>query len=189
MPSAWGCKRSGALRRVGEWATDGMLGALDGNRDFDDFYRSEYGRLLALAVALCRDRAAAEDVVQDAFLAAHRKWEVVSGYDAPAAFVRRVVINRSRSRFRRRARERDAMNRLASRSSGCDEASPIDVDSFWVLVRTLPAQQARCIALRYVDDLDVAAIAAVLGCAEPTVRVHLHRAHRSLASRLELEAD
>ena len=81
------------------------------------------------------------------------------------------------------------MNRLASRSSGCDEASPIDVDSFWALVRTLPAQQARCIALRYVDDLDVAAIAAVLGCAEPTVRVHLHRAHRSLASRLELEAD
>ena len=56
-----------------------MLGALDGNRDFDGFYRSEYGRVLALAVALCRDRAAAEDVVQDAFVAAHRKWEVVYG--------------------------------------------------------------------------------------------------------------
>ena len=64
---------------MGEWATDGMLGALDGNRDFDGFYRSEYGRVLALAVALCRDRAAAEDVVQDAFVAAHRKWEVVYG--------------------------------------------------------------------------------------------------------------
>ena len=166
-----------------------MLGALDGNRDFDDFYRTEYGRVLALAVALCRDRGAAEDLVQDAFVAAHRKWDVVSGYDAPGAFVRRVVINRSRSRFRRRARERDAMNRLASRSSGWDEVSPVDVDSFWALVRTLPAQQARCIALRYVDDLDVAAIAALLGCAQPTVRVHLHRAHQSLASRLELEAD
>ena len=73
------------------------------------------------------------------------------------------------------------MNRWASRSSGWDETSPVDVDAFWALVRTLPAQQARCIALRYVEDL-AAAIAAVLGCAQPTVRVHLHRAHRSLAS-------
>ena len=159
------------------------------DRDFDEFYRSEYGRVLALGLALCGDRGAAEDLVQDAFVAAHRKWAVVGGYDAPGAFVRRVVINRSRSRRRRRGREREALARFAGRPDVADEGGSVDADSFWSLVRTLPAQQARCIALRYVDDLDVAAIASILGCAEPTVRVHLHRAHRALATRLELEAD
>ena len=163
---------------------------MNGDRTFDEFYRSEYGRVLALAVVLCGDRGAAEDLVQDAFLAAHRKWDVVGEYDAPGAFVRRVLINRSRSRFRRRGRERDALARLAARSvEAADEASEVDADTFWSLVRTLPRQQARCVALRYVDDLDVAAIASILGCAEPTVRVHLHRAHQTLATRLELEAD
>ena len=65
----------------------------------------------------------------------------------------------------------------------------VDTDRFWDAVRSLPAQQARCVALRYVDDLDVAAIATILGCAEPTVRVHLHRARLALADRLGLEAD
>ncbi len=162
-----------------------MLGALDGVGTFEEFYRSEYGRVLALASSLCGDRGAAEDLVQDAFLAAHRKWDRVSGYDAPGAFVRRVVVNRSRSRFRRRGREAAALSRLAAPDSVDDEY--VDTDDFWRVVRSLPAQQARCVALRYVDDLDVAVIASILGCAEPTVRVHLHRARLTLAERLGLE--
>lgn len=35
------------------------------------------------ARVLVRDRAAAEDLAQESFLAAHRSWEKVSGYDAP----------------------------------------------------------------------------------------------------------
>lgn len=159
-----------------------------GDRNFDDFYRAEYGRVLALAFALTGDRGAAEDLVQDAFVAAHRKWERVSGYDAPGAFVRRVVANRSRSWFRRRGRESAALARLAARPTREHDA-PVDGETFWAAVRSLPAQQSRCIALRYVEDLDVAAIAAVLGCAESPVRVHLHRARRTLAIRLGVEAD
>src|SRR3954447_20679087 len=92
-----------------------MLGAVDGAGTFDEFYRTEYGRVLALAVALCGDRAAAEDLVQDGFLAAHRKWERVAAYDAPGAFVRRVVLNRAATRRRRRGREAAALERLAAR--------------------------------------------------------------------------
>lgn len=65
----------------------------------------------------------------------------------------------------------------------------VDTDTFWRAVRALPQQQARCVVLRYVEDLDTAGIAAVLGCAEPTVRVHLHRARLTLAVTLGLEAD
>lgn len=166
-----------------------MLAGLSGAGDFEAFYRREYGRVLALAVALCGDRAAAEDLVQDAFLAAHQKWAVVGGYDAPGAFVRRVVLNRSRSRRRRRGREAAALARVAARNASSVEDPPVTDDAFWAAVRALPRMQARCVLLRYVDDLDAASIAAVLGCAEPTVRVHLHRARLALASRLGLEAD
>jgi RNA polymerase sigma-70 factor (ECF subfamily) len=166
-----------------------MLGALDGAGTFDEFYRSEYGRVLALAVALCGDRAAAEDLVQDAFVAAHRKWEHVSRYEAPGAFVRRVVLNRAATRRRRRGREAAALARLAAREPVVGDDLIVPDDAFWTAVRALPPMQARCVVLRYVDDLDAGSIASVLGCAEATVRVHLHRARRTLASGLGMEAD
>jgi RNA polymerase sigma-70 factor (ECF subfamily) len=170
-----------------------MLEVLDGAGSFDEFYRAEYGRVLALAVALCGDRAAAEDLVQDGFLAAHRKWDRVAAYDAPGAFVRRVVLNRAATRRRRRAREAAALARLAARTPvGVSADASVDAvtdEDFWAVVRALPPMQARCVVLRYVDDLDAASIASVLGCAEPTVRVHLHRARLTLAARLRLDVD
>ena len=45
-----------------------------GSDDFDAFFRREYRSLVGLAVVLSGDRAAAEDLAQDALLAAHRKW-------------------------------------------------------------------------------------------------------------------
>jgi RNA polymerase sigma-70 factor (ECF subfamily) len=40
------------------------------------------------------------------------------------------------------------------------------------------------VALHYIDDRPIAAIAAILGCAEGTVKAHLHQARRSLARTL-----
>ena len=166
-----------------------MLRTLDDEgQDFDNFYRAEYGRMLALGVALTGDRAAAEDLVQDAFVSANRQWVRIGTYDSPAGFVRRAIINRSRSRFRRRSREAAALARVAAEPV-VDADGFVDTDAFWAAVRALPVQQMRCVVLRYVEDLDTAGIAAVLECAEPTVRVHLHRARLTLAVTLGLEAE
>jgi DNA-directed RNA polymerase specialized sigma24 family protein len=40
------------------------------------------------------------------------------------------------------------------------------------------------VALHYVDDRAVADIAVILGCAEGTVKAHLHQARQSLARTL-----
>ncbi len=156
---------------------------------FDQFYAATSRRTLALAYALTGDWGDAEDLVQDAFSAAHRKWPQVSGYDDPSSWVRRLVLNRSVSRWRRAQREALAVVRLGSRSLDAIAADdPID-PQFWAAVRRLPAQQARAVALFYVEDLAVEQIAAHLQCSVGSVKTHLSRARAALASQLETKED
>jgi RNA polymerase sigma factor (sigma-70 family) len=151
--------------------------------NFEDLYRREFPAIVAIAYVLSGSRTAAEDLAQEAFLAAHRRWEDVSGYDNPSAWVRRVCINRSMSLLRRRVVEAKAMTRLGGRRTLPDELPP-DADAFWQAVRRLPKRQAQVVALHYLDDLPVVVIAEVLACAEGTVKVHLHRARSALARDL-----
>jgi RNA polymerase sigma-70 factor (ECF subfamily) len=53
-------------------------------------------------------------------------------------------------------------------------------------VRSLPRRQAQAVALHYLEDLPVAEIARVLGCAEGTVKAHLHHGREALGRRLAL---
>jgi RNA polymerase sigma-70 factor, ECF subfamily len=155
---------------------------------FELLYRREFGKVVALAYVLSGSRSAAEELAQDAFMAAHRRWDVISGYDDPAAWVRRVCANRSTSLIRRRTSEAKALARLAGRRVLPEELPP-DAAAFWEKVRKLPKRQAQVIALHYLDDLSVAQIAAILDCAEGTVKVHLHRGRKALAAGLHVTMD
>jgi RNA polymerase sigma-70 factor (ECF subfamily) len=61
-------------------------------------------------------------------------------------------------------------------------------DELWRAVRRLPPHQAKAVVLHYVDDCSVAEIASILGCADGTVKTHLHRARRTLADVLGHDA-
>ena len=152
--------------------------------DFESFYRAEYRQVVGLAYALSGSRIAAEDIAQDAFLAAHRQWDRVASYDKPEAWVRRVVANLSVSLFRTKAREAGAVARLKSRSSYLPQM-PAEDAHFWKAVRALPKRQAQAIALHYLEDRSVSEIAEVLECAEATVKVHLHKGRQRLARKLD----
>lgn len=149
---------------------------------FRDFYQSEYLRVLALCRALVDDRTLAEDLCQEAFLSALNRWDSLRD---PPRWIRRVAINKARSRWRRLYAERRALLRLATLQRE-PEGLPPDTEAFWSLVRGLPRRQAQAVALFYVDDLPVSEIASILGCAESTVRVHLMRARKTLARRLQV---
>jgi RNA polymerase sigma-70 factor (ECF subfamily) len=175
-----------------ELAVDGSQSADDSDTDepallpsrFEDFFTAEYRRVVGLAAVLCGRRDVAEELAQDAFVAAFRRWERISRYDDPAAWVRRVVLNLATSAFRRRVREARALVRLAARRDHPTELTVQDAH-FWEAVRQLPGRQAQCVALRYLEDRSVAAIGHVLGIRESTVRVHLHHGLTALAVALE----
>jgi DNA-directed RNA polymerase specialized sigma24 family protein len=58
---------------------------------------------------------------------------------------------------------------------------PADTEHFWDEVRALPRRQAQTIALVYLEDLSIRDVARILGCSEPTARVHLARGRHRLA--------
>jgi RNA polymerase sigma-70 factor, ECF subfamily len=164
------------------------LSRADGlHEPFESFFARERDAVLGVAFALTGDRGIAEDLVQDAFLEAFRKWDRVARYDQPGAWVRRVVANMSVSAFRRRRGELRMLTQLIARraSSVVPELSPSTL-AFWQAVRALPRRQAQVAALFYLEDRPIADIAQILQMAEGTVKKHLHDARQTLVRTLDL---
>lgn len=157
-----------------------------GTVGFEEFYRSNYRSVLRLAYTMSGSWAAAEDLTHEAFEAAYRRWHEVGNYRRSEAWVRQVVVNKARSRLRRLYAEASA--RLRLRTPRHYEI-PESTDDFWALLRALPRQQAAALALHYLEARTTAEIAAILGCAPSTARVHLHNGRKALATRLGVEED
>ncbi|MEX2134339.1 MAG: SigE family RNA polymerase sigma factor [Acidimicrobiia bacterium] len=155
---------------------------------FDNFYRRELPAVVGLAYVLSGSRSGAEDLAQEGFIAALKRWDQIGRYDDPGAWVRRVVANRAVSRFRRRAAEARALTRLGRPDYRVPDLTPEGVAT-WEAVRRLPKRQAQVIALRYLDGRKVSDIAEILGCSEATVKTHLQRAKHTLAQQLGEEPD
>lgn len=154
-----------------------------GAERFEDFYLREFPAMVALAYAVTRSRLAAEDLAQEALTRAYHRWDRIAGYDNPGTWVRRVTINLSLNSARRIASEAKAMLRLGAPPSL--SAPPEPHDDVWDAVARLPGKQRAAVALHYLEDRSVADVATMLGCSEPTARVHLHRGRAALQSMLE----
>src|SRR3984957_2159784 len=72
------------------------------DEEFDAFMRGRWPAMVRLAYALTGDAGHAEDLAQAAFARAYASWGRVRRAGNPDAYVRRIVINEHRSRFRKR---------------------------------------------------------------------------------------
>ena len=127
-------------------------------------------RLVRLAYLVTGEVLVAEEIVQEAFVAASERWDDV---EQPAAYMRAAVMNRSRSHLRRRELER--RHRRID-----DELVDLGADELWDALRVLDDRQRAAVVLRYYEDLSTDDIAAALGCRPATVRTTLHRAMKVL---------
>lgn len=153
---------------------------------FDGFFRAHYAPVVRLAYSLSGSRPVAEELAQEAFVAAHARWDNLHGFDRPDLWVRRVVINRSISYRRREATERRALAHLREREP--DVAAVTDPDladqELWAAMRELSPRQAEALALFYVEDQPLSEVAKILGLGEETVKTHLKRGRAALAVKL-----
>lgn len=152
--------------------------------DYETFYRQNFRQVVGLGFVLCGDLGAAEDLTQDAFMDAHRKWARLVDYDDPAAWVKRAVANRSVSRKRKKASEDRAITRLRNRRPLPSIELRDHDPEVWAAVRKLPKRQAQVVALVYVNGCTVAQAADTLEIGFETAKTHLSRAKAALATAL-----
>lgn len=155
---------------------------------FELFYERQRRPLIDLAYAVSGSRHGAEDLAQEALAAAFRSWDDISRKDNPGTWVRRILLNKACSAYRRRLAEAKALARHPRdlESVAFPEVTG-EIERIWGEVRRLPRRQTQVIALTYLEGLSQAEMAQVLGISKESVNTHLRRARTTLASRLRLE--
>jgi RNA polymerase sigma factor (sigma-70 family) len=103
--------------------------------------------------------------------------------DNPAAYARTSIVNAHRSTLRRASLHRRAVPRLDARVATAPGRSD-DRLTLLSALRQLSDRERAVVVLRYLEDLDDEAIAAILGCSRPTVRSLAHRAMPKLRAEL-----
>ena len=146
---------------------------------FDAFVRARLPHLLRFGRALTGDEHAAADLVQDALERTLMRWSKVTSED-PEGYVRRAMVNRSISVWRKLARER-LTDEVPQRAY--DDRRPDDV--LLHALKRLPPRQRAVIALRYYEDLTEAQTASILGCSVGTVKSQSSLAMDRLRSLLD----
>lgn len=142
--------------------------------------------LLRLAVMLTGNPTDAEDLLQATLLRCVRHGDRIVAMDAPAAYLRRTMLNEHTSRGRWRARRVQTVPESADRP---EAAAPMigtveQRDEAWRWLATLPPRQRAVLVLRFYEDLPDAGIADVLGISEGTVRSNASRGLAALRDRL-----
>jgi RNA polymerase sigma-70 factor (sigma-E family) len=155
---------------------------------FAELYQASYRRLVLTAYAMTGDLGAAEEITQEAFTVAYGRRGRVARLDSPEAWLRTVVVNLARRRFRRSA----MLDRLLRRQSAEPGAGALPVGEhldLHVAIRRLDEDLRSVVVLHYLADLPVDEVAAVLAIPVGTVKSRLSRARTTLAARLRTEVD
>jgi RNA polymerase sigma-70 factor (sigma-E family) len=164
---------------------------LDADTALEQLYAAHWRRLVRLSVLLLRDQGAAEEVVQDAYVALHARWRSLRDPDKALAYLRQTVVNRSRSAMRHRG----VVDRYVARESGAvpvagaADGSSLAADRRTAVLdalRALPTRQREVLALRHYLELSEVEIAEALGISRGSVKAH---ASRGSAALRELLAD
>ena len=141
--------------------------------EFEEFVDGELPRLLGYARALTGSDHDAWDLTQDALIRTARRWRRIRRDGNPGAYVRVTIARLNIDRHRRTRRE----VLVADVPDSVDRAAPYDGLDPWLRdgLLALTPRQRTAVVLRYVDDLDIAGIAAVMKCSPGTVKSHLSR--------------
>jgi RNA polymerase sigma-70 factor (ECF subfamily) len=154
-----------------------------------EVYAGHYRRLVALLTALAGSRLEAEEAVQEAFVRALGVAGRRPVVEDPEAWLYRVAVNVLRSRWRRVLAGRRAVARLSVPDEPVPADSELVEDRLRLLgaLRRLPFEQREAIALHYLADMPVEAVAVRVGSPIGTVKARLSRGRDALA-RLLAEA-
>lgn len=181
---------------------------LSHDHQFDDPQQSEQlvreniGWMLTLAKRMLSDHAHAEDVVQDAFIAAFRARESFEGRSTIKTWLHRITVNAALMKLRqlKRLREDDIeaylpqFDRYDCRiEAPWPRRSPVEItfdnkrlrELVSTKIALLPDAYRIVLELRDIQGYDTVEVAEVLDISVSNVKVRLHRARSALKKLLE----
>ncbi len=157
---------------------------------FDAFVRARLPELLRFGRSLTGSAEAGADLVQDALERTLLSWSRLNSRDEPEGYVRRIMVNRNISIWRKFGRERstDPLDLVDRPDAATHQDRHFD-DDLWRAIRQLPTKQRAVIALRYYEDLSEADIAQALGCSVGTVKSQASKALAKLRALVPPDAE
>lgn len=159
-----------------------------GESDFEGFFEAEYEPLLKMMHVLCRNRAEAQDLAQEAMARAFERWNRVARASSPRAYVYAIALNLHRSALRRAAlairHRHDAV--VADDDPETVVARRQDI---LLALRSLPRTQLEAVLLVEWLGLTSQEAGTVLGIDPDSVRGRVHRARVTLRERFGGSSD
>jgi RNA polymerase sigma-70 factor (ECF subfamily) len=147
-------------------------------------------QIFRFLLASTRDPDEAETLTQDCLLKAHRNWDSFRGESSVLTWLMRIAINLQKDQWRNRRLQfwrttrqnavdiDDAGEWLASAGTSPEQQllAREQVSAVWRIVKQLSGRQRSIFLLRYVEEMEIAEIAASMGLSEGTIKAHLSRA-------------
>jgi RNA polymerase sigma-70 factor (sigma-E family) len=152
-------------------------------------YDTEYRSLVRMSAVLLGDVGSAEEIVQDSFIAVHAAWRGLRDIDKGTHYLRRTVMNRSRSLLRHRAVVEKHAPVSEPDMPSAEQAAITRLERTAVIaaLRTLPPRQREALALRFLLDLSEEEVAGAMQISQGAVKSHTARGKAAMRSILERE--
>lgn len=169
--------------------------------DFSHVAASYRAQIFRFLLSSTRDVDLAETLTQECLLKAHRNWAGFRGDSSALTWLMRIAINvqkdhwrNRRAQFWRQTRTNSVDADEASEWLPSGESSPEQqllareqVKHVWQAVDRLSGRQRTVFLLRYVEEMEIAEIAASTGLSDGTVKAHLSRAVARVRTELGRE--
>ena len=128
--------------------------------EFREFMHARWPTMVRLAYGLTGDQGHAEDVAQTAFARAYASWPKVMRSGNPDAYLRRIVVNENRNRFRKR-RVAERLTDSLPEPGTADATRQYDERSaLMAALQRLGPRQRAVVVLRYQDGRQCAGLQA-----------------------------
>jgi RNA polymerase sigma-70 factor (sigma-E family) len=164
----------------------------EADRAITAIYDTEYRSLVRMSAVLLGDVGAAEEVVQECFIAVHAAWRRLRDIDKAVPYLRRSVLNRSRSLLRHRiVADRPAPapepGTGGPGAGGAEQGAiaPFERSAVLAALRRLPSRQREALVLRFYLELSEEEVAAAMKISRGAVQSHTARGQAALRSVLD----
>jgi RNA polymerase sigma-70 factor (ECF subfamily) len=171
------------------------------HQKFADVVDAYYESIFRGAISVARDKHLAEEIVQETFVSAFKKFDSYSGRSSVFTWLYGIMLNK----YRDHCRKRRLLRRLGfvrgettflsgAKNMGSRDPSPYaelanseECALLMGAVDKLPVKLRVVVAMRYFDGLALNEIASILACSLGTVKSRLSRAKERLADLLRKE--